>query len=274
MKSKINLFCIVLFLLITNVEAQEYIASLESAYENFNYSKVVELSNQILNSDSEIDSEANLHILTLKAASEYAMGNNESSKRTFIQLLGANPLYDLDSKKFSPKIVSFFNNIKRDYSSISAQVNKQDVLKRDFINEEIEPQTIFNRELFSSALVKSAIIPGWGQISQSNNLKNWAIISASTVSLAGMVYSIINTNNLERRYLAATDKSEIATRYKNYNDSYKIRNTLIAGYALIWIYSLLDLLYFSNEMFVVESIPTASNFGYDSLPLISLQVKF
>ncbi|MEW6703038.1 MAG: hypothetical protein AB1298_10030, partial [Bacteroidota bacterium] len=50
----------------------------------------------------------------------------------------------------------------------------------------------------------------------------------------------------ENNYLKETDKILIAQKYDDYNRSYRVRNTLIISYAVIWVFSQLDLFLFTQ----------------------------
>jgi hypothetical protein len=63
-----------------------------------------------------------------------------------------------------------------------------------------------------------------------------------------MLYFIVDANEKEKAYLSETNSVLIQSNYDKYNKSYKIRNTLIATYAAIWLYSQIDLLFFSNSI--------------------------
>ena len=61
-------------------------------------------------------------------------------------------------------------------------------------------------------------------------------------------YKLHDANNKENDYLSEINSTQIQIKYDEYNKSYKIRNALIATYAAIWIYSQIDILFFSNQL--------------------------
>jgi hypothetical protein len=105
----------------------------------------------------------------------------------------------------------------------------------------------FNKEI-NSAIAKSLIVPGWGHLHLKNNTKGWILTTASTAILGSMIYFILDANKKENNYLAETNATLIQQKYGDYNSSYKIRNLLIASYAAIWLYSQIDILFFSKEL--------------------------
>jgi hypothetical protein len=82
-----------------------------------------------------------------------------------------------------------------------------------------------------------------------NSTKGWLMSTASAALIGGIIYYIFETNSRENDYLFESNKEKIAAAYDNYNSAYKIRNSLIISYALLWIYSQLDILLLSESDF-------------------------
>ncbi|MCB0261101.1 MAG: hypothetical protein KDE62_15460, partial [Calditrichaeota bacterium] len=89
-------------------------------------------------------------------------------------------------------------------------------------------------------------LPGWGHWHRGARLKGGILAFLGAGTLAGSMYYLAYTRTLEKRYLSRNDPGEIEPAYQDYNAAYQKRNALLAGYALVWIYSQLDLLYFSR----------------------------
>ena len=92
-----------------------------------------------------------------------------------------------------------------------------------------------------------------------------------------MLYFIFDAENKRSQYLSEVDPMLIEKKYTNYNTSYKIRNTLIATYALIWIYTQIDILFLSEIPFVPEISSANVNNAPYSLPpdiQLSFQLQF
>jgi hypothetical protein len=70
-----------------------------------------------------------------------------------------------------------------------------------------------------------------------------------------IIYFSIDANKKEELYAKETDPGLIEYRYDNYNRAYKLRNISIAAFAGIWLYSQIDLLFFSDlfEVNIKES---------------------
>ncbi|MEK6553091.1 MAG: hypothetical protein AABZ54_06545, partial [Bacteroidota bacterium] len=71
-----------------------------------------------------------------------------------------------------------------------------------------------------------------------------------------------------------SNKLLIQQKYDDYNKSYKIRNVLIISYAVIWLYSQIDLLFFSNgDQDSKSKLSQSNNFSFTSSPLSALQIN-
>ena len=72
-----------------------------------------------------------------------------------------------------------------------------------------------------------------------------------------------------------SNKLLIQQKYDDYNKSYKIRNVLIISYAVVWLYSQIDLLFFSNgEQNSNGKLSQLYNFSFTPSPLSALQINF
>lgn len=237
--------CSALFLF---AQSNHDIEKLQNHYQSFEYSKVVhEAENMLIDKDRFSDSLL-VQIYTLKSASHYAMGERNESRKAIIELLKIDSSHELNELRYSPKLISFFVEIKNEFSEI-IKTNDE---KLDSQNKEeiLKPNLYFGtrNSIPNSATAKSLLLPGLGHLHIDDNTKGWVLTSASLVSFGSMVYFIVDTDSKEKDYLSETNSELIQANYDKYNKSYKIRNTLIATYAAIWLYSQIDLLFFSNSL--------------------------
>ena len=67
----------------------------------------------------------------------------------------------------------------------------------------------------------------------------------------------------------------IQNKYDTYNSAYKIRNTLIVTSVVLWLYSQIDLLFFSDDLFAEKlNAEITSDLFHNSPSNISLNLKF
>jgi hypothetical protein len=90
---------------------------------------------------------------------------------------------------------------------------------------------------------------------QGSSLKAWTLTGLSAAAIGSIIYFSIDANKKEELYSKETDPGLIEYRYDNYNRAYQLRNISIAAFAGIWLYSQIDLLFFSDlfEVNIKES---------------------
>jgi hypothetical protein len=244
---------ILLVFITSNIFAQsnEDILKLQKHYEAFEYNVLIKKANSLLLHNVSMPDEDLIKIHTLKAASYFAVKDESNTRKSFIDLLKINSNYELDYAIYSPKLGLEKSILSNQSLLISVNMN--------------------------TAIAKSLFVPGLGHLQLNDNTKGWILTTISTVSLGSMIYSIVDANNKENDYLAEANKVLIQQKYDDYNKSYKIRNVLIASYVAIWLYSQIDILFFSNQMGSdYLSVGNSNNFAqqnYDNL-VFSLQLPF
>lgn len=236
-------------------------------YKSFNYQKVIELSETLLR-DNELSSSEIIELETMKAVSHYSLNDETSARKSFIEILKLDRNYSLDPAFISPKIISLFENTKKDFNQIYAD-NKEENVDNKTENENL-PQLIKTIPQDYTPMLKSMVIPGWGQLSKDMSAKNWLITAAGVASLGSMIYYIIDANDKEKDYLNETDPLLIQPKYESFNSSYKTRNTLIAAYAAVWLFAQLDLIIFDSG---TESIPLSISSGANQRSDLTLSFK-
>ncbi|MBK8944149.1 MAG: hypothetical protein IPM32_02660 [Ignavibacteriae bacterium] len=222
------------------------ISNLQKHYEAFEYSTIVIKSEALLLDKERFTKKDLIQIYTLKAASHFSMNDSEDSRKSFIEILKLDENFELNNSQYSPKLVAFFDEVKKEFLDILEEKNKPQQIKIIQPDENIFPRQ--NKNEINIALAKSILMPGLGHLHLNENSKGWILTSISTVNLASMIYFIFDANKKEENYLAQTNQEQIKIKYDAYNKSYKIRNVLIGTYAAIWLYSQIDILFFSNEL--------------------------
>jgi len=214
---------------------------LDQYFKHFEYEKVISLADSILANRNNLNDQQRLDIYRMRALSNYSLLHMNLSLKDFIEILKINPNFALDPVQTSPKIITFFNEIKATFrdQEETPQVIK---IKKDTV--QIVRDT---SGLFKNMLIRSAIVPGTGHIYLDNSAKGWLLTSASTLSLAGAVYYIFDCHKTEKNYLNETNPALIEEKYDSYNSSYKKRNLLITAYAVLWFYSQTDILFFQSK---------------------------
>jgi len=177
-----------------------------------------------------------------------------------------NDNYKIDPNKVSPKIINEFEKLKAEYSRFISNNNFLVTVKRDTVHIVDTILVKPDKDIYSAAVVRSMVLPGWGHLYSGNKTKGWILTSASALTLGSMVYFIFDANDKRSQYLNEVDPSLVDEKYNAYNTSYKIRNSLIVMYALFWIYSQIDILFISEIPFIHEVSTANINGFHNSLP--------
>ncbi len=214
-------------------------------FKEFEYQRVIELAETLLADNEGLTTTDLCEIYRLKATAHYSLMEMKEALNSFVALLQLDPEYQLNPKYNSPKIVEFFKEIKLIF-------RKQYEESTIDSSEKIPPiNTLSNRDEnllydYRHAMGYSLILPGLGHLSVGQKTKGWALITASALTLGTGIFYAIETNKREKEYLQAIDKPDIEKKYDQYNQAYKIRNFALISAGLIWLYSQIDLLIFSD----------------------------
>jgi len=260
------------------VNAQQNSAKLDSLvqeFETFQYTRVIAIADSLLNTNSNFSDNQLIDIYRIKGISEFSLQDEGQAQISFRAILNIDTTFNLDSSKTSPKIISFFNNVKSKYlTSLSKEkelrLARQDSLKSSQINLEESAE-----ENLRKAMIRSLILPGLGHFYMGEKSKGIILTSFSTISLGSMIYFIIDANKKENEYRSETDPNLRPVRYTDFHNSTKLRNFSIITFAAIWIYSQIDILFFTKFQkesdLNAQKLPTLN---YNSFRGIQLSYKF
>lgn len=245
---------LILLLLTVSAAAQDespVLEKLRSLFQSFTYNEVIELSDSILNDTDAFDSNQLAEVYLYRAASFYNLWDEESAEDAFIHLLQLNKDYVLDKSTFSPKIITFYNEIKSEYlQSIrppDTTSAKEDTLQI-MTTAENEELLIQQKEMLTGISVRSMLLPGWGHIYRDEStLSGWLLTGASILTLGSTLYYFYETDNKRDAYLNAIEQAEIDKAYEEYNDAYLFRNYSLIAFITVWIYAQLDIHFFSQD---------------------------
>ena len=237
-------FCFISVL--TKAQLQEDFKDLQNLYESFQYNSVIYKADSLLTEYEQIDVGLFEKINTLKAASQFSIGEERESRKTFLEILKIDRDFQLDSILYSPKLLSHFSQIKEEFLDITEN-EVDDIPDTSRVNYD-SLKLYHDHNLMKSAIAQSMLLPGLGHLKMNYKTKGWVLTTISSVTLGSMIYFIFDTHSKEEIYLKENSATFNQSKYDDYNKSYKIRNSLIIAYAAIWLYSQIDLLFFSNTL--------------------------
>ena len=239
---------------------------LQFQFQSFNYSNVINLADNLLKNKNQFNKDDLIEIYLLKGISHYSLGQSDSVRSSFYEILNLNDSYKIDPNKVSPKIINELEKLKAEYSRFISNNNSMVTVKRDTVHIVDTVLVKPDKDIYSAAVIRSMVLPGWGHLYSGHNTKGWILTSASALTLGSMVYFIFDANDKRSKYLNEVDPSLVDEKYNAYNTSYKIRNSLIVTYALLWIYSQIDILFISEIPFIPEVSTAGINGFHNSLP--------
>lgn len=213
----------------------------KSEYNSFQYENMIKSSDELLTKGNLNDS-LKVEIYVMRAVAFYSLGNDALTRSSFESVLNIRRNYNPDPAQISPKVIAIFNEVKTDFIK-----NNPEPESLTDSTMHAQPVRLFSNDDSQNLILENLGLPGIAQFQLGRNPKGIILTAASAINLGAMIYYLIDTKNKENDYLNQTDKALISQKYDLYNKSYKIRNTLIISYALIWIYSQVDLLFLGDD---------------------------
>lgn len=260
------LILIYIFLISFNLSAQirqDSISVLKNELESFKYTDVIKHADLMILHKEELSKATLIEVYRMKAIAQFSLSDEEGAKTTFTNILNIDTTYILDSSNTSPKIITYFNQLKRNYLAGLSRQKQYLEAKTDTVIIQDERSSVMLRQ----AVIRSVIFPGLGHFYLNQNLKGITLSSLTVITLSSMIYYIIDSNSKQKDYLNARDNITIQTMYNKYNTSYKLRNISIISLAAVWLYSQIDILFFSSNNLLNVS-------GTVSYPSNRMQMSF
>jgi len=243
-------------------------------FKSFRYAEVISIADSILDQDSLFSHSDLMEIYRMKAISHFSLGEEIYAKNCFNEILKNDPRFKLDPVQNSPKIITFFNQIKLDY--LQNQITNNETTSYGQTNELLKTNTtLYSQKSMKSAVIKSILLPGWGHFQIERKKSGTLLVIASVLTLPPAVYYSYETYNREKDYLNEINSIDIEKKYNRYNESFKLRNGFLAAYAVIWLYSQWDLFSADKEVQPVEIQPGIStSIQGESVIITSIKLHF
>lgn len=250
---------------------------LKQKFENFDYNSVISLADSILKNEKKLSHEDSLVILYYKALSSFTIWDIKTSEHSFRMILTLDKNFTLDSINVSPKIISYFNDLKSKFVNENRTEKQNNSLNIDSLLSLERRKYSSEFASYRQALWRNLILPGWGDIYLNNNFKGYLFSGTFTLSFISSVYYIFDAKKKENDYLSEINPDLILEKYSKYNSSYKLKNIFIALTLFVYIYSQVDFLISKNYNIQSNHYPTLS-ISEDSYSTIkvyfSLPIKF
>jgi TM2 domain-containing membrane protein YozV len=252
-------------------QVRDSITVLKNELETFQYSRVVENADSLIGHTAGLAGRSLIEIYALKAIAQYSLINEKGAKESFVNILKIDSTFTLDPASTSPKIIAYFNEVKKDYlkSIVKEKTNVKVVVDTVYVPKVINDESSSLK--LKQALVRSMLWPGFGHFYLNQNLKGTILTSLTAVTLFSTIYFVIKSNKKQRNYLNTSDNSLIQSNYDAYNTSYKMKNASIIALAVVWLYSQLDILFFSHDDYPIKLGQVLNSSGQSQF---GIQFKF
>jgi tetratricopeptide (TPR) repeat protein len=172
------------------------------------------------------------------AFSYVALGDKEKAKSLFKTALRLNPSLSLDPATVSPKIIKVFEEAKAEMELEPAPIEPEPVEPEVFPKE--------HRVSRTSALMRSCLVPGLGQIYKGHSGKGKKILIAAGITLGASVTALIIRNSAHNKYLdieAGAPQSDFDDAYNKYKAWENISVISVLCFGCVYAYNIYDVFF-------------------------------
>lgn len=256
-----------------SLNTQDSLSIMKKRFDQFKYGDVISIANKLLLKKTPLTRDNILNIYKLKGISHYSLSEDDAAKKSFIEILRIDTSYTLDSNKVSPKIISFYKQVKASYIQQQKDIEARTVVRIDTVFIPKVEYDVNHESRLKNAIARSLIVPGLGQLYLDVNFKSVFLTILGSASLAASVYYFITSEKKEKDYLIEADPGLIEAKYADYNDAYRYRNISLISFGVVWLYSQMDLLFFSDDNFGEKTL-RSSSLNYNELRGLTLNFKY
>ena len=201
-------------------------------HDNASFEQAIITGNALLRQAEQLTPQSLTLLHRYVGLSHYNLGNMDSTRAHFISLLTLAPDAELDPVTVSPKIISFFNTVKSDFSAL-VHTPGNITYTRYVTRPDRRP----------GAGIRTLILPGWGQFHKGQPLKGMVLGGLAVGTLAGTLYSWQREADAHDTYLAVTIPAELNAAYRDYNSWHRRRQTFTVVTAVLWGLAVADALW-------------------------------
>jgi len=206
-------------------------------YDQLNYAVAEKEAVAALKEYQRFDPEQLVEIHRILGLIYFSENKPSKARLQFETALSLNPDLQLDAMFVSPKILEFFDEVKREWS-----------LKQSADSIMLRPvRYIVLQDRRPAAAVRSMILPGWGQMFKGQKRKGIVLTTAWSALVAGTVATHLLRQSARDDYLAETDRDKIESRFSTFNKYHKLRNNLFVAAVGVWLVSYVDALLSGGE---------------------------
>lgn len=136
-------------------------------------------------------------------------------------------------------LVQFSDSTKYGWSGLQDRiVYRNDLAARQRLLQIYEMES----QSHSSTLLKSALVPGWGQFATEHYTRGQVLLGTELVLLGATLYFYDRSMDYYRKYEAATQIEEIENMYKKAQQPYQYSMIFLGLASVVWAYNLFDVI--------------------------------
>jgi len=241
-------FCILFSINALAQDSYPELQDIEKEFRNFNFPEVIQLADSLILKDQSFDTTARIELLRMKGIAEYSLKQQYQAHDTFLGILVLKNTYTMDPVDTSPKILEFFNLIKKSFNSYPRYTTgpSNQSTETMYVSDTYQPD-------LKATITRSLLVPGWGHYyAGQKHRANW-LLAGALITMPASFYFTWDSFKKENSYLSETDPSKIEGLYSRYNRAYKFRNGFLSAYLALWIYSQFDVLSHKNFFIAITS---------------------
>lgn len=197
-------------------------------YEALEFDKAIQSGQNLLKSNHRFSRDELATVHQYMALSFYNTGKIDSARSHFLTLLSIQPDVELDPISVSPKIISFFEQLKNETNASPTDLSIG------------YTKYVFLQDLRPGATFRSAVFPGWGQIYKHQKIRGYVIGGAFVASLVVTGISLYFEKDNHNKYLDSTAPASIEANYDTYNSWFKKRKVFTITTVSVWAFAILD----------------------------------
>lgn len=219
------------------------LALIQALYDNGSFVSA-ELEARRLLDQSDVDDSARISAQQIIAFSLIAQGRPSTATEHFVSILKKDSTYALDPLMTSPKIMTVFEEAKRDYLQE----------KSGFA----APAREFPPPVPAGPSFRLIVFPGWDQMHQGRSTKGAVLLGAGGVALGSTVAFEFLRRSARDDYLTATTPDEASAKYRDYDRYYKAEYYSAAVFAAVYLYSAFDAFFDLPPRLDAKALPDGS----------------
>lgn len=203
-----------------------------SAYQQLNYAAAADSARAALDAYDAYSRNELAEIHTILGLIEYSQNQPQDARDQFTAALSLNSDLTLDPLMVSPKILTFFEELRDEFS----QMRSNETPSADAV------RYVIVEDRRSEAALRSMVLPGWGQLHKGDRAKGVVLLGLWGTLAGGTVAAHLLRADAGRAYDAARTPADALDRFGTFNTWHKTRNALLLGTAGVWVYSYVDAL--------------------------------